>query len=308
VSTKQVPESMPAGRALIADGAVEVQVALLVEDESGPSQAAALAEIAKAAHVRDGLIAPGRRPFRVDVLPARLTFDDAWKLRVPEDRRLVGLVGVGGDELAAVGPDLGNGPPAFVVAGPGRSGKSTVLAVMAESLVRQGARVVLAAPKPSPLRALTGRRGVLAVVEEATAPLDRWTELLGEVSDAPLVVLIDDADVLRESPAGELFRGIVRGTAGPGRRLVLGGNSESICTGLSGWQVDAKRSRQGLLLSPQQSADGDLIGVRLPRSIVGQPIQPGRALVHLGDGTLLTVAVPTPPSGSGSETGGGART
>jgi S-DNA-T family DNA segregation ATPase FtsK/SpoIIIE len=149
---------------------------------------------------------------------------------------------------------------------------------------------------------------VLAVVEEATAPLDRWTELLGEVSDAPLVVLIDDADVLRESPAGELFRGIVRGTAGPGRRLVLGGNSESICTGLSGWQVDAKRSRQGLLLSPQQSADGDLIGVRLPRSIVGQPIQPGRALVHLGDGTLLTVAVPTPPSGFGLETGRGART
>jgi len=98
----------------------------------------------------------------------------------------------------------------------------------------------------------------------------------------------------RTPSAGELFRAIVRGTARPGLRLVLGGQAEGIATGLSGWQVDAKRSRQGVLLSPQQTTDGDLIGVRLPRSIAGQPVQPGRGLVHLGDGSLLTVAVPTP--------------
>ena len=43
---------------------------------------------------------------------------------------------------------------------------------------------------------------------------------------------------------------------------------------------------------PAADPDGDLIGVRLPRSIVGDPVLPGRALLHLGDGSLITVAVP----------------
>jgi S-DNA-T family DNA segregation ATPase FtsK/SpoIIIE len=83
--------------------------------------------------------------------------------------------------------------------------------------------------------------------------------------------------------------------AGPGRALVLAGNADSICTGLSGWQVEAKKSRQGVLLSPQGSTDGDLIGARIPRSAVGQPVHPGRALMHLGTGALVTVAVPGVP-------------
>ena len=47
----------------------------------------------------------------------------------------------------------------------------------------------------------------------------------------------------------------------------------------------ALRMLQGL-------ADGELIGVRLPRSLVGEPVKPGRAHLHLGDGALITVAVP----------------
>jgi S-DNA-T family DNA segregation ATPase FtsK/SpoIIIE len=109
-----------------------------------------------------------------------------------------------------------------------------------------------------------------------------------------VVLLLDDAEVLRDCPAAELFRDVVKGMAGPGRSLVLAGNAEGICTGLSGWQVEAKKSRQGVLLSPQGGSDGDLIGVRLPRSVVGAPVQPGRGVLHLGDSTLLSVAVPTP--------------
>jgi S-DNA-T family DNA segregation ATPase FtsK/SpoIIIE len=245
--------------------------------------------------VRDALVPRAQRPFRVDVLPGRITFPDAWEMRGPDVPASVALVGVGGDELAAAGPDLlaGSGP-AFIVAGPARSGRSTVLAVMAESLLRGGTAVVVGAPKDSPLRALAGRPGVVGVVTDAAAPADTWRELLASV-EGPLVVLLDDADGLRDCPAAEVFRDVVKGLAGPGRALVLAGNPETICTGLSGWQVDAKRSRQGLLLSPQGGMDGDLIGVRLPRSLVGQPVQPGRGLLHLGDSSLLTVAVPTAP-------------
>jgi S-DNA-T family DNA segregation ATPase FtsK/SpoIIIE len=296
IGSRQVPEQVPAGRGLTVDGVVETQVALLAEDDSGQGQAAALAEIGKAAHVRDALVPRSARPFRVDVLPSRLSFEDAWALLPADAGTPVALVGVGGDELAATGFDLvrGNGP-AFVVAGPGRSGKSTVLAVMAESLLRQGVPVVVGAPKASPLRGLAGRDGVLAVVEEAAAPADRWRELLAAAPAGPLVVLLDDGDALRDCPAAEVFRDVVKGLAGPGRSLVLGGNADSICTGLSGWQVEARKARQGLLLSPQGSTDGDLVGVRLPRSAVGQPVQPGRGLLHLGDSTLLTVAIPSAP-------------
>ena len=295
LSARSVPDLVPPGRGFFVDGAIETQVALLAEDESGQAQAAVLVEIAKVAHVRDALVPRAARPFRVDVLPSRISFDQAWELRPADAGPLFALVGVGGDDLAGVGPELARGSgPAFVVAGPARSGKSTVLAVMAESLLRNEVAIVVGAPKNSPLRALAGRPGVRGVVVEASAPAERWRELLTAESDRPLVVLLDDGDVLRDVPAADVFRDVLRGAFGPDRALVLGGNADSICTGLSGWQVEAKKSRQGVLLSPQGSTDGDLIGIRVPRSAVGRPVRPGRGLVHLGDGTALTVAVPMP--------------
>jgi S-DNA-T family DNA segregation ATPase FtsK/SpoIIIE len=99
--------------------------------------------------------------------------------------------------------------------------------------------------------------------------------------------------VLRDCPAADFFRAVVKESLRPQLHLVLGGNAEEICAGLSGWQVEAKKARQGLLLSPQGLSDGDLVGVRLPRSLVGLPVQPGRGLLHRGDSRLLSVAVPT---------------
>lgn len=295
VSAKHVPDRMPPGRAIAVDGAVETQIALLAEDATGQGQAAALAEIGKAAHVRDALVHGTARPFRVDVLPPRISFDDAWQLRPAGTGPRFALVGVGGDELAGVGPDFGRSGPAFVVAGPARSGKSTVLGVMAESLLRQGTALVIGAPRPSPLRELAGRAGVLAVVTDAATPADEWRALMSADPGRPTVVLLDDGDVLRDCPAAEVFRDVLKGAAGPDRSLVLAGDADHICTGLSGWQVEARKSRQGLLLSPQGTTDGDLIGVRLPRSAAGQPVQPGRGLLHLGDGVLVTVALPDRP-------------
>ena len=103
---------------------------------------------------------------------------------------------------------------------------------------------------------------------------------------------MDDAELLRDCAAADVLRRVMR--SGPDRPqgLVLAGNADDICTGFSGWQVEAKKCRQGALLSPQDPTDGDLIGARLPRSAVGGAVQPGRALVHLGDSHLRTVAVP----------------
>ena len=227
----------------------------------------------------------------MDVLPSHVSFTDAWRLRPVSAGPLWGLVGVGGDTLAALGPDLASGTPCFIVAGPAKSGRSTILMSMARSFLAAGTPVVLAAPRPSPLRALAGAPGVLAMFEQ---PELNEAELAGALASftGPGVVLIDDAELLRDcGAAGELSRLVALG-GDAGRALVLGGDAESIGAGFTGWQVEAKRARRGCLTAPSTVPDGDLIGVRLSRDALGQPPRPGRCLLHTGDNNLITVSVP----------------
>ena len=123
------------------------------------------AAIAAQCRSRDQAVPAAQRPFRVDVLPTRVSFADAWQLRPASAGPLWGLVGVGGDTLAALGPDLASGMPCFIVAGPAKSGRSTILLSMARSFLAAGTPVVLAAPRPSPLRALAGAPGVLRLFD-----------------------------------------------------------------------------------------------------------------------------------------------
>ena len=101
INPRSVPDDLPPGRGFRSESGIESQVALLDADATAAGQAAALAAIAAEARTRDDAVPRARRPFRVDVLPARLSFDQAWELRVDtDDRPLWALVGVGGDELA----------------------------------------------------------------------------------------------------------------------------------------------------------------------------------------------------------------
>ncbi len=289
LNPKSVPERVPSGRAFASGSGLETQVALLTADDSGQAQAAVLAQVAAEATARDADLPRSARPFRVDVLPSRIGFEAAWQLVPGAVPTPFALVGVGGDDLQGLGCDFAGGPT-FIVAGPNRSGRSTLLAVMARSLVRSGAQVLLVAPRPGALRELEGQAGVLALVTDANEAAETYEKALA-ASAGPVVLLIDDGEGLRDVPAADLFREIVKG-AQPGVSLVLGGNAEGICTGLSGWQVEAKKSRQGVLLSPQGISDGDLVGVRLPRSAIGQPVTPGRGWLHLGDSQVTSIAVP----------------
>src|SRR6202012_5990599 len=73
--------------------------------------------------------------------------------------------GGGGGERRAPGPDLGDGGPVFIVGGPAKSGRSTILATMARSLLAAGTQLILVKPRPSPVRALSGQPGVVATFE-----------------------------------------------------------------------------------------------------------------------------------------------
>lgn len=79
---------------------------------------------------------------------------------------------------------------------------------------------------------------------------------------------------------------------GTGWGVLAAGNAESLSLSLAGWMGQVKRNRSGMLLSPQGIADGEVVGVRLTRGLVGAVPQPGRGLLHPGDGTPRDVQVP----------------
>ncbi|MFJ3235141.1 FtsK/SpoIIIE domain-containing protein [Streptomyces sp. NPDC086787] len=295
IPSRKVPEEIPAGRAYRNESGTETQFALLAEDTTGQGQAAALAAIGEAAAARDAAVPRARRPFRVDSLPSRISFPDAWEMRDPDASRsrLWALAGIGGDEIVGFGPDLADGVPAFVIAGPAKSGRSTVLMNFAQSYLAQGVRLVVAAPRQSPLRQLEGTGGVVKVFTGEDIDEDDFEEVIDSASpEEPIVVLVDDGEILEDLDAESHMKRIVSRGAERGLALVIAGDEEDVCSGFSGWQVDAKKARRGILLSPQESSSGDLIGVRLSRSLVGGQVVPGKGMLHLGDGELRTVVIP----------------
>jgi DNA segregation ATPase FtsK/SpoIIIE, S-DNA-T family len=150
----------------------ESQIALLDADPSGTGQVAALQRVAREAERPAGHTPHALRPFRVDELPIRVTYAEALALDpdFTAPSALWALVGVGGDELSPVGVDLLAEGPGFTVAGPPRSGRSSVLVTMARSLldprVGEGTvPLVLVTPRRSPLRMLEGWPGVLSLLD-----------------------------------------------------------------------------------------------------------------------------------------------
>ncbi|WP_405192194.1 FtsK/SpoIIIE domain-containing protein [Streptomyces anthocyanicus] len=295
IPSRKVPEEIPPGRAFRNEAGTETQFALLSEDTTGQGQAAAITAIGEAAAARDAGVPRARRPFRVDSLPSRISFPEAWEMRDPEasQSRLWALIGIGGDEIVGFGPDLADGVPSFVIAGPAKSGRSTVLMNVAQSLLAQGTRLVVAAPRQSPVRQLDGAEGVLKVFTGDDIDEDEFEELIdGASPEEPIAVLVDDGEILEDCDAESQMKKIVSRGAERGLALVIAGDEEDVCSGFSGWQVDAKKARRGILLSPQESSSGDLIGLRVSRQMVGGQVTPGKGMLHLGDGELRTVVVP----------------
>ncbi len=290
---KTIQVDLPPGRGFRAGSAIELQVALLGDDPSGQAQAEAVRALGRRLGERDAEIPTAARPFRVDDLPSVLDLEEALALAATESTGpMWALLGVGGDQLAATGMDLEHDCSTFVVAGPARSGRSTLLCVMADSLLRSGTELVIASPRTSPLRDYAGAAGVRALFMHSELTEEELAPHLAP-DGSPVVLIVDDGEMLMDAPAKAWLRTFIR-TSGDSRRgLILGGNSAELCAGFSGWQVDVKKNRRGALLSPQNTIDGDLIGARIARSLVSAKVVPGRALAHFGTGELVTLQVPT---------------
>lgn len=290
--SKEVPTRIPAGRAFRSgESPQEVQLALLSADQAGPAQVAALHRIAAEAKERYGTPPPERRPARVDELPVAISLIDAVKLAEKPPAAGALVVGVGGDTLGLRTVDVPSDGQGFLVLGPPRSGRSSALQCTIEVALSQGHRVVVVAPRRSPLRDLDRRRGVLGIFDSASDPGEVRSAL--EVGGRRLLV-IDDFEVLGADHAiAGLAEEYLREVRDSVDGIVVACGIDEVSGMYRGLTATMRKARTGLILAPRASTDGDVLSARLPRSVGG--------VTPVGRGVLVTatgwewVQVPSPP-------------
>ncbi len=268
ISPRDVPSRMPAGRALRVGDAAAVQVAHLTDEPT----VAALMQLADTA-ARTWPVAgvepnDQRQPdaVRLRALPDRVALDT-----LPREHGRITL-GVGGEAATPVSLDLFAGAGRLLVAGPPRSGRTTLLRSLLAQATDSGADVVVAASARSPLRVAATELGTRIV-----DPLDDLSTV-GSTPRTPTLLLVDDCDRFQDGPAGEALTGWLRNTDAP-LAAVVAGRSDELATSYRGLGAQARRHNCGVLLRPGP-IDGELLGVRLPRRPSSGP--PGSGVL-IGD-------------------------
>ncbi|HEV7805728.1 MAG TPA: FtsK/SpoIIIE domain-containing protein [Solirubrobacteraceae bacterium] len=281
VPRKDAPPPI-AGRAVMAQNALQIQVG-----QPTPSLAGAVAAVAAR------YPGPARVKARIGVLPERVEFaslgaasdlsSEPW--RIP--------LGIRESDLGVAELALYEGEHALV-AGPARSGKSTTLLTIAQSL-RAGA-----GPDVH-LAGTGGRRSLLrdcplldrfaAAGGEATAMLAQLRTLTG-----PVVVLIDDAEDVEDADGA--IAGLLS-SAGPELHVIAAGRSDVLRTKYSHWTKAVAQAKTGVLLRPNVDNDRDLLGTALPRRAPVRMVDGRGYAVQNGEAALVQVglaALSTSPS------------
>jgi S-DNA-T family DNA segregation ATPase FtsK/SpoIIIE len=278
-----VPGQVRAGRGFRAAGDVvnALQVAVLPGDRAAAGQSAAVRELAAELPA-----ARGRKPFRVDVLPARIGLDEALDLPLSGPGA---PLAVGGDELRLQTVNLAACGPGFTIAGPAGSGRSTALLVLAQSLLEAGTQLCLLTPRPSPLQSLAEHEGVVLAADVRDP--SRLASVLSH-TNGRVAVLVDDADQLGDERWDEQLLEVLRHAVKKDHAVVVAGDQDWLAAADAGFAFEAQRSRSGLVLCPDGVERGDLLGVRLPTSAVATG--PAGRGVLLRSGQLQAVQVPLP--------------
>jgi S-DNA-T family DNA segregation ATPase FtsK/SpoIIIE len=204
------------------------------------------------------------------------------------------IVGIDGTSLAPAAADLS--ASGLLICGPYRSGRTTVLATLARSLREACPRLELRllAPRRSALTALSAVFTSVARGGEQCekAIRDVHVSVLSRSSEAEhplLVVVVDDIGELADGPAALPLEEIARRGRDVNVRVIAAcevGQARSYSPLLR----ELRRDGNGLLLEPDLDADGDVLGVRLPRHSA-VPFVPGRGfLVSRGRPALVQVA------------------
>ncbi|HEY3479663.1 MAG TPA: hypothetical protein VGL02_12270, partial [Streptomyces sp.] len=113
--------------------------------------------------------------------------------------------------------------------------------------------------------------------------------LTEQAGGQPYVVVVDDAELLYDSPLDNALEEVIKTGLDGDHAVVAAGSADQMGSQYRGFLVEARRSRNGLLLSPQGASEGDLFNVRLPRDAGGGPT--GRGLLIRGGDVLQLQAV-----------------
>ncbi len=148
-----------------------------------------------------------------------------------------------------------------LVAGPARSGKSTMLLSLVEAM-REGAR---ADGESLTVWGICGRRSPLA-----TAGLDRCVgedevaalTASARVHRGRLVILVDDAEQFADTD--QSLTNLLTAKLSH-LHVVAAGRADDLRTLYGHWTNTVRKSRCGILLQPNVDYDGDLLGTPIPR-------------------------------------------
>jgi DNA segregation ATPase FtsK/SpoIIIE, S-DNA-T family len=295
VSAKTVRgATLPPGRGFV--GGHELQCAIVGDDPSAEGQVQALDEAGAELRALHGEAhAPEVRLLPLVVAQADLP---------PPERPLEAVVGIANTTLEPV--SIGLTERHFLVVGPYRSGRTSALRIVAESLrqATPGAELRLLSPRRNWLSEPGLWKSVAIGVEACEAEVERLAELVqagrDKEADEPIVVLLDDGDELADSLAAQSLATIVRRGRDLGVRLVAAVERQVVLSTFSPWLVELRKEKYGLLLEPDLMVDGDILGVVLPRR-TNRLFPPGRGfLVDRGTFELVQIAQPddagAPPS------------
>jgi S-DNA-T family DNA segregation ATPase FtsK/SpoIIIE len=267
IDPRAVPGELPRGRAVRAADGAALQIAEPID-------------VREVAAKWAGAPCPGSDAVRVRPLPARLQLADLGDRS--SDGRLV--IGLAGDERVPFTVDPFAGAGRLLVAGPPRSGRTTVLRTLAEQAAVAGIDTVVAAPARSPL-VESARRLALRVV----APDDHVVDAAPAVRT---LLVVDDAEAFTDAPAGDA---LVNWLRRPAARLaaVVAGRSDDLATSYRGIGAEVRRAQCGILLRPGP-VDGELLGARLPRRPASGPPGRGVAVGEAAWGALFEDGEPVP--------------
>jgi S-DNA-T family DNA segregation ATPase FtsK/SpoIIIE len=218
-------------------------------------------------HDRPSLARPG--PIYVRSLPDRVDRRDLTLTPGPEPARVV--LGLGGDAAELISVDLLSGDGRWLIAGPARSGRTTVLVSMLHQLTRASIDLLVAAPAHSLLSSVA--------IDLGLAPLDP-NSTGREPFVAPgcdrRILLIDDGAAFADQPLEAALLEFVASTGSGDRGVVVSARSDDPTLAYRGIAAAVRRSGTGVLLQPGP-VEGELLGIRLPRPRAAIPA--GRAVL-----------------------------
>ncbi len=216
-------------------------------------------------------IAQDHTPWAIELLPTEIKIPDIVAGAEVYDLEWRVPVAVGDDSLSPIAWTLREGDH-VLISGPARSGKSTTLTTIATVLrsARPDIHITALIPRRSPL-------ADCAAVDTIVSDPDQLLRApAGSGADQLHAILIDDAEDVEDS-AGTLA-GLIADRH-PHCHVFAAGVGDVLRSAYGHWTQAVRRSRLGLALNPNPTADGDLWQTSLPRR--------GPAFFPVGRGYLV---------------------